>query len=90
VQVCTVAGKLEGAEFDHFFARSKNGPIETWLVCSACNRMLEDPEFKPPHQIVESTPTPRPEPYKRRQPQQTISQAQLESYYPCQRIVLRN
>jgi len=46
VKVCSPYGRLEAAEFDHFYARHRNGPAETWLVCQACNRQLEDPAFK--------------------------------------------
>ncbi|HUQ90822.1 MAG TPA: hypothetical protein VM120_04005 [Bryobacteraceae bacterium] len=46
VKVCSPYGRLEGAEYDHFYGRHRNGPDETWLVCGACNRQLEDPAFK--------------------------------------------
>jgi hypothetical protein len=46
VHVCDVQGKLPGAEFDHWYGRNRNAPDETWLICSACNRELENPSFK--------------------------------------------
>lgn len=46
VKVCSPCGRIEGAEYDHFYARHRNGPAETWLVCGPCNRQLEDPAFK--------------------------------------------
>src|SRR5262245_37109758 len=36
--VCDAAGKLPGAEFDHWYGRNRNAPDETWLICSPCNR----------------------------------------------------
>jgi hypothetical protein len=39
-------GKLPGAEFDHWYARYRNGPEETWLVCAPCNRNLEATSYK--------------------------------------------
>jgi len=39
-------GKLAGAEFDHWYARYRNGPEETWLVCGRCNRNLEITSYK--------------------------------------------
>jgi hypothetical protein len=44
--VCGVDGKLPGAEFDHWYGRSRNRPEETWLVCRDCNRQLENTDFK--------------------------------------------
>ena len=44
--VCSANGKLPGAEFDHWYGRHRNAPDETWLVCVACNRELETPQFK--------------------------------------------
>ena len=38
--------RLPGTEFDHFFARHRNGPEETWLVCGDCNRRLEVVHYK--------------------------------------------
>lgn len=46
VEVCTSERRADGAEFDHFFGRNKPGPTETWLVCSSCNRALENADFK--------------------------------------------
>ena len=40
-QVCSADGRADGAEFDHFYGRHRNGPGETWLVCGDCNRRLE-------------------------------------------------
>jgi len=45
-QVATEEGKAPGAEFDHWYGRHRNGPGETWLVCSECNRNLENTGFK--------------------------------------------
>jgi hypothetical protein len=45
-QVCSADGKTTGAEFDHWYGRHRNGPGETWLVCSDCNRRLENTSFK--------------------------------------------
>jgi hypothetical protein len=44
--VCREGEKLPGAEFDHFFARHRNGPEESWLVCGSCNARLENVHFK--------------------------------------------
>ncbi|HLX43604.1 MAG TPA: hypothetical protein VKR43_09230 [Bryobacteraceae bacterium] len=44
--VCTAEGKLPGAEFDHWYARHRNGPEESWLVCAPCNRSLEATHYK--------------------------------------------
>jgi hypothetical protein len=44
--VCRDGEKLPGAEFDHFFARHRNGAEETWLVCGSCNRRLEAVVYK--------------------------------------------
>jgi len=44
--VCTVAGRLPGAEFDHWFARNRARAEETWLVCSSCNAKLNETAFK--------------------------------------------
>jgi len=44
--VCREGEKLQGAEFDHFFARHRNGPEESWLVCGPCNARLENVHFK--------------------------------------------
>jgi len=46
VPVCTDLGRLEGAEYDHFFNRNQNRVTQTWLVCGECNRRLIDSEFK--------------------------------------------
>jgi hypothetical protein len=46
IQICTADGKLPGAEFDHWYARHRNGPEETWAVCQACNARLETTYFK--------------------------------------------
>jgi hypothetical protein len=47
LKVCTAEGKLAGAaEFDHWYARHRNGPEETWLVCASCNRSLEATHYK--------------------------------------------
>jgi len=44
--VCSIDGRLPGAQFDHFYGRNRNAPDETWLVCARCNRELEVPAFK--------------------------------------------
>lgn len=44
--VCSPEGRAEGAEFDHWYARYRNGPEETWLVCAPCNRALEGTGYK--------------------------------------------
>jgi hypothetical protein len=44
--VCNSQGRLEGAEFDHWYARYRNGAEETWLVCAPCNRSLEVTSYK--------------------------------------------
>lgn len=46
VMVACSDGRIDGAEFDHWYGRHRNGPEETWLVCGPCNRQLEDPLFK--------------------------------------------
>jgi hypothetical protein len=46
MQVCSLEGKITGAEFDHWYGRHRNGPGETWLVCGECNRRLENTAFK--------------------------------------------
>ena len=46
VKICTSDGRLEGAEYDHWYARHRNGVEETWLVCGPCNRALENTEYK--------------------------------------------
>jgi len=46
IEVCSAEGRAEGAEFDHFYGRHRNGPGETWLVCGECNRRLENTAFK--------------------------------------------
>jgi hypothetical protein len=44
--VCTEAGRLPGAEYDHYFARNQNRVTQTWLVCGPCNEALIDSDFK--------------------------------------------
>lgn len=44
--VCTDAGRLPGAEFDHWYSRGQNRPKQTWLVCRECNQQLRDTDFK--------------------------------------------
>jgi hypothetical protein len=44
--VCTAAGRLPGAEYDHWFARNRARAEETWLVCAECNARLNSTEFK--------------------------------------------
>jgi hypothetical protein len=46
VPVCTEAGKLSDAEYDHWFSRDKNRLTQTWLVCAECNQRLRDTDFK--------------------------------------------
>ena len=46
VPVCGANGRLPGGEYDHFFSRNRARAEETWLVCTACNARLNDPEFK--------------------------------------------
>jgi hypothetical protein len=44
--VCTEAGRLAGAEYDHYFARNQNRVTQTWLVCEQCNQDLINTDFK--------------------------------------------
>ncbi len=44
--VCTDTGRLQGAEFDHWYSRNQNRSTQTWLVCGECNRRLLDTDFK--------------------------------------------
>ncbi len=44
--VCTESGRLEGAEYDHWYSRSQNRVTQTWLVCRECNQKLLDTDFK--------------------------------------------
>lgn len=44
--VCDESGRLEGSEFDHWYARLQNCVTQTWLVCGDCNRRLLDTDFK--------------------------------------------
>jgi hypothetical protein len=44
--VCTEGGRLDGAEFDHWYSRNQNRVTQTWLVCGKCNRHLLDTDFK--------------------------------------------
>jgi hypothetical protein len=44
--VCDATGRLEGAEYDHWYGRNQNRITQTWLVCSACNQRLNDTDFK--------------------------------------------
>ncbi len=46
VPVCTEAGKLPGAEFDHWYSRNQNRISQTWLTCHECNVRLVDSDFK--------------------------------------------
>lgn len=45
-EVCTEGGRLDGAEFDHWYSRNQNRVTQTWLVCGDCNRRLLDTDFK--------------------------------------------
>jgi hypothetical protein len=45
-RVCTDAGRLFGAEYDHYFARNQNRVTQTWLVCGPCNEALIGTDFK--------------------------------------------
>jgi hypothetical protein len=44
--VCIDTGRLQGAEFDHWYSRNQNRVTQTWLVCRACNAALIDTDFK--------------------------------------------
>ncbi len=44
--VCDSAGRLDEAEYDHWYGRNQNRVTQTWLVCSACNQRLNDTDFK--------------------------------------------
>lgn len=44
--VCNEAGRLTGAEYDHWYSRNKNRVTQTWLVCGPCNERLLDTDFK--------------------------------------------
>lgn len=44
--VCVATEKVDGAEFDHWYARHRNRAEETWLVCAPCNSRLESTAFK--------------------------------------------
>ena len=46
IPVCSPIGRLEGAEFDHWYSRSQSRATQTWLVCGNCNRRLVDTDFK--------------------------------------------
>ncbi len=46
VPVCTADGRLETAEFDHWFSRHQSRVTQTWLICADCNRKLRDTDFK--------------------------------------------
>ena len=45
-QVCTESGRLNGAEFDHWYGRNMNRVTETWLICGRCNEGLNKADFK--------------------------------------------
>ena len=45
-QVCTESGRLDGAEFDHWYGRNMNRVTETWLICGRCNEGLNKADFK--------------------------------------------
>lgn len=45
-KVCTETEKLPGAEYDHWYSRSKTKIHETWLICESCNRALLNSDFK--------------------------------------------
>jgi len=40
VPVCTPEGRVDGAEYDHWYGRWRNRAEETWLVCALCNQKL--------------------------------------------------
>jgi hypothetical protein len=46
VPVCADSGRLQGAEFDHWYSRNQPRVTQTWLVCGECNRRLLDTDFK--------------------------------------------
>jgi hypothetical protein len=46
IPTCDAEGRLDGAEFDHWYGRSQNRVTQTWLVCSSCNQRLNDTDFK--------------------------------------------
>ena len=45
-QVCTDSGRIEGAEYDHWYGRNMNRATETWLICGRCNEQLNKADFK--------------------------------------------
>jgi hypothetical protein len=44
--VCTELGRLDGAEWDHWYSRNLARVNQTWLVCRECNQRLVDSDFK--------------------------------------------
>ena len=44
--VCSESGRIDGAEYDHWYSRSQNRVTQTWLVCGPCNQKLRDTEYK--------------------------------------------
>jgi hypothetical protein len=44
--VCTALGRLDGAEYDHWYSRNQNRVSQTWLVCRTCNSLMNNTDFK--------------------------------------------
>jgi hypothetical protein len=44
--VCTDAGRLSDAEFDHAYSRNQARVTQTWLVCGECNQRLINTDFR--------------------------------------------
>jgi hypothetical protein len=44
--VCLESGRLNGAEYDHWFGRNQARVTQTWLICRDCNQRLTDTDFK--------------------------------------------
>ena len=45
-RISDVSGRIEGAEYDHWYSRNQNRVTQTWLVCGVCNERLVGTEFK--------------------------------------------
>jgi hypothetical protein len=44
--VCNESGRLDRAEFDHWYGRNQNRVTQSWLVCAGCNDNLNNTDFK--------------------------------------------
>jgi hypothetical protein len=44
--VCDALGRVGDSEYDHWYGRSQNRVTQTWLVCRACNSLLNNTDFK--------------------------------------------